>query len=104
MIRTLNAETAADMRLFGKLTLTFTIVKKPSRGDVTVQSDGTFVYTPRKNKVGTDTYRYTAADGKGGVSEEATVTVEILKPLIELSKDNPSIGMSAHSRVVSLSV
>ncbi|MBQ7565771.1 MAG: S-layer homology domain-containing protein [Oscillospiraceae bacterium] len=60
--------------------LTFTIVKKPSRGEVTVCDNGTFLYTPRKNKVGTDTFRYTATDEKGAVSDEATVTVNILKP------------------------
>ena len=60
--------------------LTFTVTRQPKRGTVTVREDGTFLYTPRKNKVGTDSFTYTAADPAGHVSREATVTVQILKP------------------------
>jgi VCBS repeat-containing protein len=60
--------------------LTFTVTRQPKRGTVTVREDGTFLYTPKKNKVGTDSFTYTAADPAGHVSREATVTVEILKP------------------------
>lgn len=83
-----KAETYRNMEITGSFkaadpeggTLTYTIVKKPSRGEVTLTGDGTFRYTPRKNKVGTDTFRYTVTDSHGLVSGEATVTVEILKP------------------------
>ena len=37
-------------------------------------------YTPKKNKVGVDSFTFTAADPGGNVSREATVTVQILKP------------------------
>lgn len=60
--------------------LIFTIVRTPKRGDVTIHEDGTFTYTPRKNKVGTDSFTYTATDPAGNVSRQATVTIEILKP------------------------
>ena len=60
--------------------LTFTITRQPKRGTVEVKDDGTFTYTPKKNKVGTDSFTYTATDPAGNVSREATVTVEILKP------------------------
>lgn len=60
--------------------LTFTVTRQPKRGTVTVREDGTFLYTPKKNKVGTDSFTYTAADPAGHVSREATVTVQILKP------------------------
>lgn len=60
--------------------LTFTVTRQPKRGTVTIREDGTFLYTPKKNKVGTDSFTYTAADPAGHVSREATVTVEILKP------------------------
>lgn len=60
--------------------LTFAIVQEPKRGDVTLEADGTFTYTPKKNKVGKDCFTYTATDAEGLVSNEATVTVEILKP------------------------
>jgi VCBS repeat-containing protein len=60
--------------------MTFTVTRQPKRGTVTVREDGTFLYTPKKNKVGTDSFTYTAADPAGHVSREATVTVQILKP------------------------
>lgn len=60
--------------------LTFTVVRSPKRGTVEVKDDGTFVYTPKKNKVGIDSFTYTATDPAGNVSREATVTVQILKP------------------------
>jgi VCBS repeat-containing protein len=62
--------------------LTFTVIRQPRRGSVTVQEDGSFTYTPKKNKVGTDSFTYTATDPAGKVSREATVTVEIMKPTI----------------------
>ena len=60
--------------------LTYTLVRKPKRGEVTLNTDGTFVYTPKKNKVGVDSFTFTAADPAGNVSREATVTVQIIKP------------------------
>lgn len=60
--------------------LTYTVVREPRRGQVTLNADGTFTYTPKKNKVGVDSFTYTATDPTGNVSREATVTVQILKP------------------------
>lgn len=60
--------------------LTYSIIRQPRRGTVTVGEDGSFTYTPKKNKVGTDSFTYTATDPAGKVSREATVTVEIMKP------------------------
>lgn len=60
--------------------LTYTLVRQPKRGTVTISEDGSFTYTPKKNKVGVDSFTYTAADPAGNVSREATVTVTILKP------------------------
>lgn len=61
-------------------TLTYTLVRQPKRGEVLLASDGSFTYTPKKNKVGVDSFTYTAADPAGNVSREATVTIQILKP------------------------
>ena len=47
---------------------------------MTIREDGSFLYTPKKNKVGTDSFTYTATDPAGKVSREATVTIQILKP------------------------
>lgn len=60
--------------------MTYTVLRQPKRGTVTVNEDGTFTYTPKKNKVGVDSFTYTATDPAGNVSREATVTVQILKP------------------------
>ena len=60
--------------------MTFTVVRQPKRGSVTIGEDGSFTYTPKKNKVGIDSFTYTAADAFGKVSREATVTITILKP------------------------
>ena len=60
--------------------LTYTLLRKPRRGDVTLREDGTFIYTPKKNKVGVDSFTYTATDASGKVSREATVTIQVLKP------------------------
>lgn len=60
--------------------MTFTVVRQPKRGTVTIAEDGSFTYTPKKNKVGIDSFTYTAKDAAGKVSREATVTITILKP------------------------
>jgi len=60
--------------------MTFTITRLPKRGEAVIREDGSFIYTPKKNKVGIDSFTYTATDPAGNVSREATVTVTILKP------------------------
>ena len=60
--------------------MTFTVTRQPKRGAVEVREDGTFLYTPKKNKVGVDSFTYTATDPAGNVSREATVTIQIMKP------------------------
>lgn len=60
--------------------LTFTVTRQPKRGTLELGEDGTYTYTPKKNKVGVDSFTYTAADPAGNVSREATVTVRIIKP------------------------
>lgn len=60
--------------------LTYTVIRQPKRGTVTLSPDGSFEYTPKKNKVGVDSFTYTATDPAGKVSREATVNIQILKP------------------------
>ena len=60
--------------------LTFTVTRQPKRGQVVIRDDGSFHYTPGKNKVGVDSFTYTATDPAGNVSREATVTITITKP------------------------
>ena len=81
-------ETYKNLEVTGKLKvsdpegqpMTFAIVRQPKRGTVAVSEDGSFTYTPKKNKVGIDSFTYTATDPAGKVSREATVTVTLLKP------------------------
>lgn len=60
--------------------LTFTLIRQPRRGQLELQEDGSFTYTPKKNKVGVDSFVFTATDPAGNVSREATVTVTVMKP------------------------
>jgi len=81
-------ETYKNLELQGKLkvrdpegqAMTYTVIRPPKRGSVAIQNDGSFTYTPKKNKVGIDSFVYTATDPAGKVSREATVTITILKP------------------------
>lgn len=49
----------------------------PSHGVVTLNADGSFVYTPSKDYYGTDTFTYFAHDGKNDSAIPATVTVTV---------------------------
>ena len=78
--RNLPNETMLKVRDPEGKPMTYTVTRTPKRGDVVIREDGSFIYTPRKNKVGIDSFTYTATDPAGNVSREATVTVNILKP------------------------
>lgn len=73
--------------------LTFTVTRQPRRGTVSIGEDGTFTYTPKKNKVGVDSFVYTAVDPAGNVSRDATVTITILKPT-EAAQYTDTAGLS----------
>lgn len=60
--------------------LTFQLADKPQRGTVKLNADGTYIYTPDKNKVGEDSFTFTVTDEAGNVSKPATVKIKILKP------------------------
>lgn len=81
-------ETYKNLELTGQLKvrepegqdMTFTLTRPPKRGSIEIKEDGSFTYTPKKNKVGIDSFTFTAADPAGNTSRETTVTVSILKP------------------------
>lgn len=81
-------ETYKNLAVTGKLkvtepegeSMTFTVTRQPKRGALELKEDGSFTYTPKKNKIGVDSFVFTAADPSGKVSREATVTINILKP------------------------
>ena len=60
--------------------MSYTVTRFPKRGEVVLREDGSFIYTPGKNKVGVDSFSYTATDPAGNVSREATVTITVVKP------------------------
>lgn len=72
--------------------LTYTLVRSPKRGQVELHADGSFTYTPKKNKVGVDSFTFTATDPAGNVSREATVTVQILKP-VDAKQYTDTVGL-----------
>ena len=82
------AETYKNLEITGKLKvsdpegqpMTYAVARPPKRGSVVIAEDGSFTYTPKKNKVGIDSFTYTATDPAGKTSREATVTLTILKP------------------------
>jgi len=56
--------------------LTAIWVSGPSNGTLTLNTDGSFSYTPNANYAGPDTFTYTASDGQGG-TDTATVNVKV---------------------------
>lgn len=56
--------------------LTSTVVGGPSHGVLTLNTDGSFTYTPNDNYNGTDTFTYQANDGNAD-SNTATVTITV---------------------------
>ena len=81
-------ETYKNLAVTGNLKVTdpegqpmsFSVTRQPKRGTLELREDGSFTYTPKKNKVGVDSFTFTASDPAGKVSREATVTINILKP------------------------
>ncbi|MCP4263376.1 MAG: tandem-95 repeat protein, partial [Planctomycetes bacterium] len=56
--------------------LTAVLVTGPGSGTLTLNSDGSFNYTPNTNFNGTDSFVYEASDGNGG-TDTATVTITV---------------------------
>ena len=59
--------------------LVFLITNPPVKGDVLLEEDGSFVYTPYYNKKGRDYFGYKVQDPDGNWSQEATVLIRIEK-------------------------
>jgi len=71
-----------------------TIVTSPSNGIALPNGSGSVTYTPNGTFTGTDTFRYTVADGQGAVSNTATVTVTVNTVSVEVVIDNGDPGTS----------
>ncbi|HET7142949.1 MAG TPA: spherulation-specific family 4 protein [Anaerolineales bacterium] len=60
--------------------LTAVLVNGPANGTLTLNSDGSFSYTPGASFTGIDTFTYRAHDSFGGQSNLSTVTIEVIAP------------------------
>lgn len=77
--------------------LTVTEVTGPSNGSVTLNADGSFVYTPNSHFVGTDTFTYTASDGVA-TSAPATVSIAVFNHApLALGGSFSGVGYSGYS-------
>jgi gliding motility-associated-like protein len=76
--QTTSSNTAVSGTVSGddidKDVLTFTKLTDPAHGTVTVNTDGTYTYTPNLDYVGADSFTITINDGHGGT---VSVTVDI---------------------------
>jgi len=83
----LSVETMRGVPLKGQLTaidpdddeITFLITTPPGKGDIEVNSDGSFIYSPFEGKRGRDYFGYRAVDIHGNLSQEATVIIKLTK-------------------------
>lgn len=60
------------------------IIAQPSHGTLTVQEDGTIVYTPAAAYSGEDVFTYRVADANGVVSNVATVSITITSAAVNV--------------------
>ncbi len=79
--------------------LTFAVVEAPQKGTLELGEEGVFVYTPGKNKAGTDSFAYTAADADGAVSAPATVKIRIARVASGVSYADTGEGRCATAAV-----
>ena len=81
---------------FEGASLTAKLGTAPSHGSVTLNANGSFLYTPAANYVGTDSFSFTAYDGTAN-SASATASITVLPTLssLTLSPVNVAGGSSS---------
>lgn len=92
----MSVATQADTPVTGKLMgsdidkdmLTYTVSAQPTQGVLTVQTDGSYTYTPNTDVVGMDQFSFTVSDGK---STSAVAMIDITIDLL-------AVDMSAYTR------
>ena len=57
----------------------YKITTQPRKGEIMVEQNGSFVYTPYEGKKGRDYFGYKAIDSQGNESQEATAIIRIEK-------------------------
>ena len=58
----------------------FLAATNPRRGELVLNENGRFSYTPKKNFSGKDYFGYRVRDEKGNISQEKTVIIRVIKP------------------------
>ena len=83
--------------------LTYQIRTSPKKGEAVVTPDapGHFIYTPKENKTGSDSFTYVAVDTAGNVSAAATVKVRITKNAAKMTYADME-GNPAHLAAIRL--
>ncbi len=79
--------------------LTYALTTEPMKGTVTVEADGSFVYTPAQGKGGKDYFGYKAIDEAGNESPEATVTIRIRRQKSGVQYDDMQGDSAARAAV-----
>ncbi|MBB3748506.1 VCBS repeat-containing protein [Mycolicibacterium sp. BK634] len=70
--------------------LTAAVNTAPGHGVLTLNSNGSFTYTPASGFYGTDVFSYTVSDGKGGTAAgTATITVKSVDPAPVVDPQHP---------------
>lgn len=72
--------------------LTVTVSVEPTNGTLTLNSDGSFSYTPDVDFTGTDSFTYRATDGNSIASAAVTITVNNTADAPEASDDTATAG------------
>lgn len=80
----------------------YSIVQQPKRGSVEIAEDGvSFIYTPNKNKTGSDRFTYAATDSNGLRSAPAEVEIIITRAPSDLAYADME-GNAAHTAAIDL--
>ena len=87
LVDNLEFETTINTALYGAVSaedpegdiVSFELTTKPIKGEINLEADGSFVYTPREGKKGRDYFGYKATDSQNNVSQEGTVIIRISK-------------------------
>ena len=88
----LNAWTQKNLPCSGRVSasdpdgdaISYQVVKYPRKGSLVMESDGSYVYTPKKNYTGEDSFTYVARDEYGNYSKVATVSVSVVRRLSDV--------------------
>ncbi|MBP8639479.1 MAG: S-layer homology domain-containing protein [Oscillospiraceae bacterium] len=81
--------------------LKFQITTQPSKGEIELKDNGSFVYTPGKSKRGRDYFGYKAFDSTGNMSSEATVIIKIEKQKTKIAYSDMD-GSGAYCAAIAL--